>query len=1480
VREKGLRRLCAQILVFLALLALGALALIPIWRASVAGMESVRFGLVARLEELLGREIRYSSISPSIFGAFDIRGVSVAAPGEEPVLTVARFRVSYSFPDLVFGRTLAIRSVRLDAPAVSFDAERDADIIALIRSAAAAGEARGEQGGGSGGRQRRRGLAAALPQSASAQVRGGSLSVTGGGAGFRLDSLNAALSVEDARVALDARWNVGLSAPAIGAAPPASVRLAMRLRGEGCADSGEGSGLFSIPYVAGDAESLAPLALDLAFSGGAVSMAKEPGRLPLGAGFRYSFADGSMDARIEAGGFRLGDAVALSGGLEPFRQALDMALSGEAWLRRGADGSLEYAASVSGGALAAGQAGAEGRAGASLEIRASGCREELLVHALRLSLPDAGDPEARFVGSLSFSGGAGLSPFAPSGSLSLGGFGAGRMGKISADADVRAEGGEIFLSARNLRIGEAGPAALGASLRRVDGNAAFGASLEWLGHAAGGGPRPSALLQGYIGAGPRQVDATLVVDSFPLAAMAKMALPRGASLPAPAAAALGASALSAEAFLFTDFERLWHSAPSVSISGGGLEGEISFSGTEGSLELGRSRLAWGGGEAFLSGSAEFGSPGAAGFRLDAEIGGEAHFVEGEIERGRSAELRGSGGLRAGLSAPRGGGPMSGRVSADSLPLPFLGSRARLAVDARLGGAGPGGAWRLDVARLEASGIDGPAGPARLAISGSASAAGAEIASLVYEDAVGPLSGSASASMGPGGFEARLSAFGGAEAYSARARMEGGALELYLSGSSARLYRFSRRGPRGAVADGSVSLSRGAGPGAPFAAELDLQSLRGRLGASEFGASARASLDGDGIAVWGLSASAAGLSVRASELAVSRAEGSARGSLEFGGLFAGRPVSGAAELGAGFEPPGSWAGIGAALESFSASASVAGFSHAGGEPQDFGFSFSREGRAMAASGGPRGMLRFRMDEDENFLLALSSPFPVRGSVIGSVRGGQIDARCNDLFVDLGGLFAVLPAIGQQPARQFSISDGYVTASLDIRGTLRDPEFYGQARVTSSRMHVPFVARPLRPVPFTAVFDGDEIRFGPVPTAVGGGAGLVSANFRFERWAPRNFDISVAVPRETPIPFAMNLTGFTARGDAAGTFALSMENRFLDLSGSLWANNAELGVDTDEIGGGAEPFADARLPFALAMDITSGPIVEFFYPTPQFPIVRATPEMGTRIYITADSLARRYSVTSDVGIRRGEIFYFQRSFYIRSGRLLFQESERGFDPLLTTRAEIRDRTPDGPVTISMVVDNAPLTTFAARFEASPPLSQVEIFTLLGQNLAGGSHFAGAEDPDPMRAFLVSSTDLLAQFTVVRALEQQIRSFTRLDMFSVRTQALQNAFFMAAGVMQPHEGAPGSRLGSYFDNTTIFGGKYVGQSMFVQGMLSMRRDGIAGAGGGGLALQPDIGIDFQGPMINNYNLRIRWDLVPASPENWFVNDNSITLTFSRLF
>jgi hypothetical protein len=270
-----------------------------------------------------------------------------------------------------------------------------------------------------------------------------------------------------------------------------------------------------------------------------------------------------------------------------------------------------------------------------------------------------------------------------------------------------------------------------------------------------------------------------------------------------------------------------------------------------------------------------------------------------------------------------------------------------------------------------------------------------------------------------------------------------------------------------------------------------------------------------------------------------------------------------------------------------------------------------------------------------------------------------------------------------------------------------------------------------------------------------------------------------------------------------------------------------------------------------------------------MIQAYADLGAKTRIYSNSLDRTFSFTGDVKLRGGEIFYFERSFYIRSGILTFRENEEQFDPRITVRAEARDRSSTGPVTISLVVDNAPLRSFTPRFESSPALSQMEIMSLMGQSLVG----ATSEDGSVSNPFLASSADLLAQSQVMRRIQGALRDFLHLDMFSVRTQFLQRAAFGIFGI-QPQAVDRIGWVGNYFDNTSVFVGKYIGSNMFAQLMLSLRYDEKKRTFGG-YTFEPDLGLELQSPLGN-----IQWNLVPSHPENWYINDCSFTISWNFTF
>jgi hypothetical protein len=1470
-------RVGVQILIFLALMALTVLFFWPLSRSLHAKMEELRNGLIGRAESFIGRPILYSSIGPSIFGTLDIRNIRVlSTPGSagdpadnQPLLQISRFRLSYSLPALIRRNPDFIRSIKIDKPLVNFDTSRDRDILGLFSK------------GNINVRTFVKDLAELIPEHALLNVRRGQFSVQDKKNLYRIRKFGVDLSVGDDQIFLDGRWNTELSFNSTPM-PPINAGINMQVKGNCSTALDEGSAVIKIPSVTGNLFRMKTQVFSFVMEKEFLSLRKIDDQLPLDFSFGYGLETGNLEAFLSCDGFALGDLVTFSGSREKGRGIPAFVSGGTASFTRNTGGSLRYNIDLAGKASPAAPR-SESKGGSSAlrdpetafyRIRANGDENSAAISEFRVYVPPAGD--SFFLGDIGFRGNIRLKPLAPEGILSFSEFSLTGDGSLSGEFAIATEAGEIKVFSETVDIGRTALTALDFSL--VPDGEDFSFSLSALRfrniESYEDVKLSSFLLEGTLDYEPRQVQASFLLDSFSAADLIDMARPfvREPALSRPLHSMWNDIAITTEVFFTTDFNHILYNAPRFVIAyegGSTVAGMLSVSGTDQRFELSEGRLIGKEGTLLVSGYVDYANPGDISFSLMTNYRDLSYYFEGMILDGRSLNIRGSYGFLVNITSTNLGG-YSGYMEVRDIPVPwrgqlaYIGFFASLRYDSR-------SFWSLDLDHFEMSNIASPSGPASLRLVGSADQAGLVFPVLYYTDSKGPLSGRADISWS-GDFSffsgtLNMEDARGLERYLVDGSYEGEHLELAVSGSSMQLSRVFDRA-YDAAADGRIQIFWDSVNS--FRVNFSLDSLAARIQGRNFRASASAELNHREFTIKDLRLSYSNIEGFMPLLKLSLGENTLETKMNFQGYAVGRRVEGAFTIDARFRPIESWLEINNALTSFSGRLRVENLGYANvNSAEPFDFVFSRNNTALSVSGGPKNMLRLRLDQDGNFYAGLSSPFPVRGSFIGNISRRTIDAHISDLYVDLGSLWELVP-----PVPELALTGGYVKASLDIRGSLDDPEFFGMARGTSVGLRVPnFITRDIRPIPFNIVLDGNEIRFGPIPATVGGGAGIVEGWFRFDRWIPNIFSIDIHVPRDTPIPFGFDLTGFLAQGDASGRLQLSMENLVFGISGELYANNTEIGFNTDEINRleGPDIFSQGLLPVTLNLEISTGPTVEFLWPSSDFPILRANPDMGTVVRVSADTQTKLFTLNSDVKIRSGEIFYFERSFYIRQGTLSFHENELQFAPRLTARAESRDRTNEGPVTISMIVENAPLLSFTARFESNPPLSQMEIFGLLGQNLTGTD--VDESTGGIQRAFLNSSSDLLAQFTVVRRLERYVRNFLHLDMFSIRTQLLQNAVFMAAGLRQ-NPVDRNSGVGNYFDNTTVFFGKYIGADMFIQSMLSFRYDENKTTSGG-LNFEPDIGVELQSPLFN-----IRWDFIPAHPENWYIDDNSITLLWSKSF
>jgi hypothetical protein len=905
------------------------------------------------------------------------------------------------------------------------------------------------------------------------------------------------------------------------------------------------------------------------------------------------------------------------------------------------------------------------------------------------------------------------------------------------------------------------------------------------------------------------------------------------------------------------------------------------------MELNSARITWNDVSAEFNGFADFSDRNDISFSLVANLQNLAYSFEGKIQDQKNISVRGSYGIQAMIVADE-FGVRTGYARGDLIPIPSGSKFASLNFFFSFFYDSPA-YWRTRIEKFEVSGLTTPSSSAALVrFTGEADEKGFRIPGLLFDDDRGALAGDITLNWDDAyknySFKADIATNNRVEYYVLEGDYTDKRLSLYLSGQDMQFSRFSAMN---AVADGSLSLMWESP--AAFEAEMALQSFAMYRQDDVIRVSAWLNVNNDELLAQQLRINYSGIEVSVPFIKIDRVAARAETEAEIWGMVSERPLDILLSASAGFNPNETWVDLFRNFKFLNALLTVesAYYNDLSAEkPFAFSFDCRREnsGLSMSLNGGPKDMLRFRYNSEPSagqspaggssstagggvFYAALSAPSPVRGTLAGFIGKDSMDAQSSDLYVDLNSLWRFIPY-----SDTVVFSGGIVAASVRVAGSFEDPEFYGTARGTSVRIVVPeYLPEPIRPVPTNFVFSGKEIVFGPVDAIVGKGGGKVSGWFRFDQWIPNIFNIDIQVPSETPIPYSFDISGFLAGGLASGKLVLSMENNILSIDGDLTAHDTEMSFNAGEMAAMEDRRAlasnDSKVSVITNLNIRTGRRVEFFWPSADFPVLQANADMGTGIFVTSDSMAKRFTINGDVRLRSGEIFYLERNFYIREGTLFFRENEVDFDPKISARADIRDQAEIGPVTISMIIDNAPLRSFSPRFVSTPPLSQLEIYSLLGQTPQG--------EGEQRNLAASVAMDSLAQFTVINRLQRQVRNFLGLDMLSMRTQLLQNFVFQAAGSQFSGNTSDSPyRLGNYFDNTTVFLGKFIGTDLFGEAILSFKYDENK-IDWGGLVLEPELGFELRNPLFD-----IQFNMVLQHPENLFIDDVSFSLVWRRSY
>ena len=225
-----------------------------------------------------------------------------------------------------------------------------------------------------------------------------------------------------------------------------------------------------------------------------------------------------------------------------------------------------------------------------------------------------------------------------------------------------------------------------------------------------------------------------------------------------------------------------------------------------------------------------------------------------------------------------------------------------------------------------------------------------------------------------------------------------------------------------------------------------------------------------------------------------------------------------------------------------------------------------------------------------------------------------------------------------------------------------------------------------------------------------------------------------------------------------------------------------------------------------------------------------------------------------MRAGEIYYFQRSFFIREGSINFRENEMySIDPIINLRASLRAFDSQGEqVDIYLVLREARLNNFTPTFESSPAKSLSEIMSILGQAIVNNE---GENNLGSVVSLLTTGMDVLQRIGLVRqndnGLQMSIRNSLNLDTFSLHTNIIGNLVYDAVISSQNSASWNISPLARYLDGTALYIGKYLTPELYFEALahLSAQRrtddEEISSFLSSDLSLDVEISLEWENPL-----------------------------------
>lgn len=493
--------------------------------------------------------------------------------------------------------------------------------------------------------------------------------------------------------------------------------------------------------------------------------------------------------------------------------------------------------------------------------------------------------------------------------------------------------------------------------------------------------------------------------------------------------------------------------------------------------------------------------------------------------------------------------------------------------------------------------------------------------------------------------------------------------------------------------------------------------------------------------------------------------------------------------------------------------------------------------------------------------------IKMNIGGAFNMNSVALKFTDTEINLENLFSYIN-LDKNLKIYSGILDGYV----NLTGSFVQPVLKGAIKISDPSLMLPnFCPDRISGTTMLVTVDKDEIKLVENVYSVKNKKKLnFKASVYLNKWKLDHIEARLSTLNNENVYGGMNTSVFNVWGNINFVLDLFYENNILDCKGDFFGENVVFTAGINSLTSNRSDKKigkEKKLKVTANLGINLGNHASFNFD----PILRCILTPNSKVSINVDQQTDSYQLSGNVNIKSGDIAYLNRNFYIKEGTVKLNP-EQFSNPMISIVAETREKDDAGEkVRIILTANNQYLLDFYPRFTSIPAKSESEIRALLGQIVIADSN-------ENVSGLLFAAGDYVIQSAIVRKAENKLRDFMKFDIFSLRTNIIQNTLSM--GITGDIANGKLS-LGSVLDNSTLYIGKYLGSAIYVDAMLHVSfEDKYTNSftSGGNIIFQPEIGFELDSPFGN-----IRWNMTPdinALLKNQFVPTSSVTLSWKWAF